>query len=112
MIIYPFKIAENGILTHTRGDTAQFELQVQENGVDVPSWTAKFSVKHYPDDTDYVYQVSFDQSTPCVILNSYTQNIPFGTYWYDVQIIYESNGMTQYRTIGAYPYILRPDVTG
>lgn len=33
MKIYPFHIADNGVLTHTRGDTSQFELNSQLDGV-------------------------------------------------------------------------------
>lgn len=113
MNIYPFVIADDGTLTHTRGDTSQFELKVEVNGRPLTSYTATFSVKEYPDDDSYLYQVVFNQSTPCYITHDLTAGLPYGTYWWDVQIVYfdvlEQN--TQYKTIGAFPYILKPDVT-
>jgi predicted secreted hydrolase len=113
MIIYPFSIADNGVLTHTRGDTAQFKLNVQVDGVPLTSYNATFSVKQYPDDTSYLYQVTFNQSTPCIITHDLTAGLPYGTYWWDVQIVYfdSQEQSTQYKTVGAYPYILKPDVT-
>jgi hypothetical protein len=112
MIIRDFVFDDNGVCTHTRGDNVSFQLEVQEDGAVIPQWQAKFSVKQYLDDDNYLFQVSFDQDTPCIIDHSTTQSLPYGNYWYDVQVIYERDGVTQYRTIGANPYILRPDVTG
>lgn len=113
MIIYPFTIADDGTLTHIRGDTSQFELKVEVHGVPLTSYTATFSVKQYPDDDSYLYQVQFDQSTPCYITHNLTAGLPYGTYWWDVQIVYFDTleQSTQYKTVGAFPYILKPDVT-
>lgn len=111
MIIHPFIIKEDGTINHTRGDTAQFSLNAALNGLELDSFTATFSVKQYPDDTAYLYQVQFDKNTPCIIGHDLTINIPYGSYWWDVQVIYTRNGATQYATVGAYPYILKPDIT-
>ena len=111
MKIYPFRIADNGTLTHTRGDTSQFELNVKLDDVPLLEYDAVFSVKQHPDDTAYLYQVHFDESTPCIISHELTANVPYGNYWWDVQVTYTKDGATQYKTIGAFPYILRPDVT-
>ena len=111
MKIYPFRIADNGTLTHTRGDTSQFELNVKLDDVPLLEYDAVFSVKQHPDDNAYLYQVHFDESTPCIISHDLTANVPYGNYWWDVQVTYTKDGATQYKTIGAFPYILRPDVT-
>jgi hypothetical protein len=111
MIIHPFIIDKNGNINHTRGDTAQFSLQVKHDGLDIPTFNATFSVKQYPDDTAYLYQVFFDNNTPCIIGHDLTLNIPYGQYWWDVQVTYQRNGVLQYKTIGAFPYYLNPDIT-
>lgn len=113
MIIYPFSIADDGTLTHTRGDTSEFILKVEIDGEVLTAFNATFSVKKYPDDDSYLYQVQFDQNTPCHITHNLTAGLPYGTYWWDVQITYfdTTTQSTQYKTIGAYPYILKPDVT-
>jgi hypothetical protein len=99
------------VLEHTRGDTATFSLDALLDGVSIGNYNATFSVKQYPDDTSYLYQVQFNQSTPCNITHNLTADIPYGNYWWDIQLVYTQNGTTQYKTIGAYPYILKPDVT-
>ena len=111
MKIYPFRIADNGVLTHTRGDTSQFELNLKLDSGPLLEYDAVFSVKQDPDDTAYLYQVHFDESTPCIISHDLTANMPFGNYWWDVQVTYVKDGTTQYKTIGAFPYILKPDIT-
>lgn len=110
-IVHCFFIDENGTITHTRGDTATFSLNALLDGMPINNFTATFSVKQYPDDTDYLYQVQFNQSTACNITHNLTQGIPYGTYWWDIQVVYTQDGATQYKTIGAYPYVLKPDVT-
>lgn len=112
MVIINFLFDEKGVCTHTRGDTATFQLEVQEDGVVIPQWEATFSVKQYLDDNTYLFQVPFNQSTPCVIGHALTQDLPYGKYWYDIQVTYYKEGYQNYRTIGANPYILKPDVTG
>ena len=112
MVVVNFEFADNGTCTHTRGDTAQFEMEVQVDGAVIPQWQGMFSVKQYLDDDNYLYQIPFNQSTPCIIPHNTTQDLPYGTYWYDIQITYNKDGYTYYRTIGANPYILKPDVTG
>lgn len=112
MKIYPFHIEENGVLIHTRGDTSQLELNIKIDGVPLNTWNATFSVKHYPDDDSYLYQVDFNESTPCMITHNLTADLPYGTYWWDIQITYtDDNDNMQYKTIGAFPYVLKPDVT-
>ena len=112
MIIHNFIFSDDGVCTHTRGDTAVFQLEVQEDGAVIPEWEATFSVKQYLDDENYLFQINFDQNTPCAIDHSLTQDLPYGKYWYDIQITYFKDGYKNYKTVGANPYILKPDVTG
>jgi hypothetical protein len=113
MIIKTFEFNEKGTCTLIRGDTAEFSLDVYVQGVKLETFEAKFSVKQYFDDDAYLFQVNFNQSTPCYITRDLTQSLPYGDYWYDVQVTYVDNkGSTQYKTIGAFPFILKPDVTG
>jgi hypothetical protein len=112
MIVTNFEFADNGVCTHTRGDTAQFSMEVQMDGAVIKEWQGTFSVKQYLDDDNYLYKIPFNQATPCIIPHSATQDMPYGNYWYDIQIIFNYDGKTVYRTIGANPYILKPDVTG
>jgi hypothetical protein len=74
MIIHNFLFSDKGVCTHTRGDTAKFMIEVQEDGAVVPYWEATFSVKQYPDDDSYLFQIHFNQDTPCIIPHSITQN--------------------------------------
>jgi hypothetical protein len=106
-----FVIQESGTIIHTRGDTAQFSVKADLDGMPIGAYSATFSVKQYPDDDVYLYQKSFNQSTPCIISHTDTLGIPYGTYWWDIQLVYTQDGTQQYKTIGAYPYILRPDIT-
>jgi hypothetical protein len=47
-----------------------------------------------------------------MITHNLTATLPYGTYWWDIQITYtDDNGNMQYKTIGAFPYVLKPDVT-
>jgi hypothetical protein len=112
MVIVNFEFARDGTCTHTRGDTAQFQLEVQVDGAVIPEWQGKFSVKQYLDDDKYLYQIPFNNKTPCIIGHDITQDLPYGEYWYDIQITFEKDGSICYRTVGANKYILRPDVTG
>jgi hypothetical protein len=47
-----------------------------------------------------------------MITHNLTADLPYGTYWWDIQITYtDDNDNMQYKTIGAFPYVLKPDVT-
>jgi hypothetical protein len=111
MIIHNFIFSDDGVCTHTRGDTAVFQLEVQEDGAVIPEWEATFSVKQYLDDENYLFQVDFDGNTPCIISHATTQDLPYGSYWWDVQVTFMNEGVQQYKTIGAFPFNLKPDVT-
>jgi hypothetical protein len=110
-IVHCFLIDKHGTITHTRGDTGKFSLNALLDGVQIETFNATFSVKEFPEDTNYLYQVHFNQDTACNITHELTANVPFGTYWWDIQVTYVKDGTTQYKTIGAYPYILKPDIT-
>jgi hypothetical protein len=113
MIIKTLEFNQSGVCTLVRGDTAQFSLDVYVQGIELEEYNATFSVKQYPDDDSYLFQVNFNQSTPCYFTRDLTQSLPYGDYWYDVQVTYvDDTGSTQYKTIGAFPFILKPDITG
>jgi hypothetical protein len=112
VIIKNLYIDAHGNFEMIRGDTVQFELEVFSQGLKIEQYNATFSVKQYLDDDNYLFQVMFDQSTPCIIGHSTTQDLPYGSYWWDVQITYQEDGATQYKTVGAFPFMLKPDVTG
>lgn len=112
MIIKNLFIDEHGNCEMIRGDTVQFELEVYLQGAIITDYEATFSVKHYLDDENYLFQINFNGNTPCIISHATTQDLPYGLYWYDVQITFMEEGTQQYKTIGAFPFNLKPDVTG
>ena len=104
-------IQEDGTIVHIRGDTALFSFKADLDGMPITQYSATFSVKQYPDDTTYLYQKTFNQDTPCTISHNDTINLTYGTYWWDIQVIFTSEQGQEYKTIGAYPYVLKPDIT-
>jgi hypothetical protein len=110
-IVKSFVIQEDGTIVHIRGDTALFSLKADLDGMPITNYSATFSVKQYPDDTVYLYQKTFNQDTPCTINHADTINLTYGTYWWDIQVVFYDDDRQEYKTIGAFPYILRPDVT-
>jgi hypothetical protein len=111
MIIKNLFIDEYGNCEMIRGDTVQFELEVYLQDAKITDYNATFSVKQYLDDENYLFQVNFDGNTPCIISHSTTQDLPYGNYWWDVQVTFIDEGTLQYKTIGAFPFTLKPDVT-
>jgi hypothetical protein len=112
MDINIFHIQEDGTLEMVRGDTVQFDMDVYEQGAKVNTYAAYFTVKYRLDDDAPVLMKTFNQSSPCVIAHNDTKNLPWGDYWYDIQVVFtDSSGTTQYRTVGAFPFHLKPDVT-
>jgi hypothetical protein len=110
-IVKSFVIQEDGTIVHIRGDTAMFSMKADLDGMPIDSYSAVLSVKQYPDDTDYLLQKVFSDSSPCIIEHDDTINLTYGTYWYDIQVVFYQDGRKEYKTIGAFPYILKPDIT-
>lgn len=102
---------KKGAIYHKRGDTADFDLTVKLDGEPITNYEAMFSVKRDLKDTEYLFQ------KPVVdghvrIEHSDTQDLPYGKYYYDIQIkIDDGTEEGMYRTIGAYRYHLEADVT-
>jgi len=106
-----FKI-KNGAIYHTRGDTADFDLEVDFKDRDSVSYSAVLSVKKNIKDTLFVFQVRSDNEGHFSIPHSKTQNLPFGEYVYDIEIKIDDDSVEGwYSTIGPFPYYLIPDVT-
>jgi hypothetical protein len=110
-IVKSFVIMEDGTIVHIRGDTALFSMKADLDGMPIDSYSATLSVRQYPDDTAYLLQKTFDQNTPCTINHDDTINLTYGTYWYDIQVVFTHENRQEYKTIGAFPYILKPDIT-
>ena len=102
---------KKGNIFHTRGDTADFHINITIDKEPVVDYTAIFSVKKNYKDVEYLYQIPVDDGS-VHISHDTTQELPFGDYYYDIQVRIE-NGTTEgrYITIGPYQYHLQPDVT-
>lgn len=106
-----FKI-KNGTIYHTRGDTADFDLNIILDNESVEDgYTAIFSVKKKISDSFYTFQVHASDGH-ISIPHSLTQNLAYGEYVYDIEIcINDESTEGRYITIGPFPYFLTPDVT-
>lgn len=106
-----FKI-QNGKIYHTRGDTADFDLNIiMDEGFEEP-FEAVLSVKKTIKDSEYAFQVRADSEGHISIPHSKTQYLPYGEYIYDIEIRFDDGSVEgKYLTIGPYPYFLTPDVT-
>ena len=102
---------KNGVIYHTRGDTADFNLTIKINNEPVSDYEAVFSVKRNLKDTDYLFQSNVVNGH-VHISHEQTQSLPFGDYYYDIQVrINNGTEEGRYVTIGAYQYHLTADVT-
>lgn len=103
---------KNGVIYHTRGDTAGFDLNVTMYDNKIDSYEAVLSVKKNIKDSLYVFQVKADNSGHITIPHSKTQFLQFGEYVYDIEIhVNDGSDEGRYITIGPFPYFLTPDVT-
>lgn len=104
-------IIKNGVIYHKRGDTAEFDLTVKLDDVEITEYEAVFSIKKTLRDTKYLLQ------KPVVdghvrLEHSDTQDLEFGEYYYDIQIkIDDKSEEGMYSTVGPYRYYLKADVT-
>lgn len=100
-----------GNIFHTRGDTANFHINITTGEESVTDYTAKFSVKRNLTDTDYLLQKNVENGT-IYLSHQDTQALPYGTYYYDIELcINDGTDGGRYATIGPYEYRLLPDVT-
>ncbi len=102
-----FKV-KNGIIYHTRGDTASLSIHLTDSdGKEITDYTAKLSVKKRFNDESYLFQVDVENGF-ANITHEITQGLPYGDYVYDIEV-HTSDGQVQ--TIGPNEYHLLPDVT-
>ena len=102
-----FKIEDYNIY-HTRGDTGGFSITFTLNG-ETPDYEAVFTVKKSLADKKHILQKPV-VSGHVDLLHEDTQNIPYGNYYYDIQI-HVLDGTDRYFTAGPHRYYLKPDVT-
>ena len=101
-----------GVIYHTRGDTADFDINVKFDDAPVYDYSAVFSVKKSMKDRTYLYQVHADENKHIHISHDTTQNLAFGDYFYDIEIhINDDTTEGRYITVGPYAYHLLADVT-
>lgn len=99
-------------ITHMRGDTAVLRLTLNVNGEPYTlrdGDIATFSVKKKLKDEEYVFQKKA-QDGVFLFKQSDTQDLPFGQYWYDVQL--KLAGGQVVTAVGPAQYRLVADVTG
>ena len=102
-----FKIKGDNIY-HTRGDTGGFTIELKdENGEEISEYTAVMSVKRKLRDESYLFQIPV-QGGGCDISPEITRDLPFGDYFYDIQVTMEDGAV---QTIGPFEYHLMADVT-
>lgn len=105
-----FKIKDGNIF-HTRGDTADFRVNIKINGEPVSDYEAVLSVKRNSKDSGYLFQVPVVNGS-VHISHQATQGLPFGDYYYDIQVrINNGTEEGRYVTFGVYQYHLQPDIT-
>lgn len=107
-----FEIDKSGNIFHTRGDTADFDIDLSLDGEPLENYEALFSVKRNYDSHDYLYQVPVVEGH-VHIPHSMTQSLPYGNFFYDIQVRIEDEADEEGRivTIGPSIYHLKPDVT-
>ena len=101
-----------GAVYHTRGDTADFDINVKYNDEPVYDYDAVLSVKKNVKDSEYLFQSTATTEGHFHISHETTQNLQFGDYFYDIEVrINDDTEEGRYITVGPYPYHLLPDVT-
>lgn len=104
-------IIKKGNIFHTRGDTADFHINIKVNGQPVDNYEAVFSVKKNYKVSDYLFQIPVVNGS-IHISHETTQKLPFGDYYYDIEVrIDNETEEGRYITIGPYQYHLQADVT-
>ena len=99
-------------IVHTRGDTAILRLTLEIEGhpfVLREGDSAIFSVKKNLKDKEYVLQKELDGQN-VVFRHSDTQDLPYGNYWYDIQVKLKEGQVVT--AVGPAQYQLTADVTG
>ena len=97
-------------ITLTRGDSATFGLTVKQNtsSYDFSNDTVKFTVKKNVNTDDILFQKTFSNGV-INLTPSDTSDLKYGTYYYDVQLKTQSDGI--YTVIAPSKFIVAPEVT-
>lgn len=111
-----FQNVENNIRT-IRGDTAQFAFEIENFTDELAS--AFFSVKKDVNDANYIFQKSLDDGITLMETGKWkvriapedTENLPTGTYYYDLQIGVTSGDTVDIYTILKGKFDIAYDVT-
>jgi hypothetical protein len=99
-------------IVHTRGDTAVLRPNLKVNG---EPFTVRdgdvltFSVKKNLKDSDYIFRKTAENGV-FVFRQGDTQAVPFGNYWYDIELKLEEGQVVT--VVGPAQYQLTADVTG
>ena len=105
-----FKI-ENGDIYHTRGDTAEFDVNITDDGVLVTDCEVLFTVKRFLNDKKYLLQKQVIDGH-LRLEHSDTQQLPFGNHYYDISVkINDGTAEGYYTSFGPNRYCLLADVT-
>ena len=105
-----FKISGNTIQI-TRGDTGIFTLAIKSGGqsYDYSNDQVLFTVKRNTNTPEIIFQKEIEYGQTVVIQPEDTENLPYGTYTYDVQVT-TSQGIVN-TVITPNPFIVAPEVT-
>lgn len=97
-------------ITLTRGDSATFGLTVKQNtsSYDFSNDTVKFTVKKNVNTEDILFQKTFVGGV-INLTPSDTNDLKYGTYYYDVQLTTQSDGV--YTVIPPSKFIVAQEVT-
>ena len=86
----------NNVISMTRGDTVNFTLTIKDgegNDYDYSDDTVLFTLKRSVNTTDIICQKEVHYGEDIVITHEDTAGIPYGDYWYDVQISNEAGAV-------------------
>jgi hypothetical protein len=100
----------------TRGDTEVITVSIEENGTKIPFVTGDkvyFTVKTSTQTINKIFQVLVENFTPegeavIEILPSFTKNLKYAQYVYDVQMVRGSNVTT---IVTASKFVVQDEVT-
>ena len=105
-----FQVVKNNVKM-VRGDTGEMELSLTlEDGtaIDPAAYTAAFSLKKNIDDVATILKKTFIDGKVS-FSHEDTNNLPYGTYVYDVQVELLEDGSIH--TIGYHSFVVLADVT-
>ena len=101
----------DGKIYHLRGDTAEIDVNITQDGTPLENYEAVFSVKKTLKDRTYLFQKPITNGH-IRIEHSDTQDLPYGNYYYDIQVhIDDGTEEGQYVSLPPNRYILMADVT-